>query len=450
MKTLSPADQVFLWLEKRQQPMHVGGLHIFKFPEGAGPEYVTDLAQQLRAYTNPEPPFNQRLKFKFGNYYWEDDKYFDLEHHFRHEGLPKPGRNRELFSLTSAHHSNLMDRKRPLWESHLIEGIRGRKFAFYHKVHHSMVDGIAAMRMTLRSYSFDPLTSDMPPLWSLKPEVHKKLPPVPGDFVYNLRHLLGEAGKQIGTLPALTREISTSILKARKNPDNVSIFNAPQCILNSKITGSRRFAAQSYSLEKFKTLARKYEATINDIVVAVCASALRSYLASIRELPDRPLIAMVPMSVRKDDNESGNQVAMILANLGTHIPDPLQRLEVIKNSIEKSKNRFRHMSQEEAINFSALTLAPTALNMMTGLAPQLQAFNVIISNVPGPDKPMFWNGALLEGLYPVSIPVDHVALNITLLSYADHLEFGLTACRRTLPSMQRLLDYIALGIKELE
>ncbi|WP_020407699.1 WS/DGAT/MGAT family O-acyltransferase [Hahella ganghwensis] len=450
MKPLSPVDQVFLWLEKRQQPMHVGGLHIFSFPEGAGSKYMTELAELMRSYTDPQPPFNQKLFFRLGQYYWETDKQFDLEHHFRHEALPKPGRIRELLSHVSAEHSNLMDRERPLWETHLIEGIRGRRFAFYHKAHHCMVDGIAAMRMTLKSYSFDPERSDMPPIWSMKSDKRPRAELTPGDTIQSIAHFLEGAGKQIATIPTLAREMTKAIAKSRRDEDFVSIFNAPKCVLNQKITGSRRFAAQSYPIARIKAIGKVFGATVNDVVLAVCGSALRNYLISLRELPDRPLIAMVPMSIRKDDSDSGNQVAMILANLGTHVADPAHRIEIIQNSVSEAKTRFKQMTQDEAVNYTALTLAPTGINMLTGLAPKLQAFNVIISNVPGPDKPMYWNGARLEGLYPVSIPVDRVALNITLLSYVDNLEFGLTACRRTLPSMQRLLDYLESGIKELE
>ena len=238
--------------------------------------------------------------------------------------------------------------------------------------------------------------------------------------------------------------------QARTNPDYTSAFEAPPSILNERITGSRRFAAQSYPLERFKAIAKKADATLNDVVMAVCGSALRNYLLSLNALPVKPLIAMVPMSMRKDDSDSGNQIAMILATLGTHLSDPSERLYSIKRSVKESKDRYKDMSLEEAINYTALTLAPAGLNMLTGLSSRLQAFNVVISNVPGPKKPLYWNGARVEGMYPVSIPLDRIALNITLVSYVDSLEFGFTACRRTLPSMQRLLDYVELGISELE
>ncbi|MEQ8258954.1 MAG: wax ester/triacylglycerol synthase family O-acyltransferase [Alcanivorax sp.] len=451
MKTLSPVDQLFLYLEKRQQPMHVAGLQLFSFPEGAGPKYVSELARSIREYSSPEPPFNQRLTRRFGQYQWMEDQQFDMDHHFRHEALPKPGRIRELLSLVSAEHSNLLDRERPLWEAHLIEGIRGRQFALYTKVHHSVVDGISAMRMGMRALSPDPEERDLPPVWAYKPKKRGRgLPSNPVDAVSSLARLTTGASRQIATVPALAREIYSVTQKAKDDPNFVSIFQAPDTILNQCITGSRRFAAQSYSLDRLKRLSGAFNCTLNDVVLSMCGHALREYLISQNALPDRPLIAMVPMSLRKDDSAGGNQIAMILANLGTHICDPANRLRVVQASVREAKKRFAQMSPEEILNFTALSMAPTGLNLLTGLAPKWRAFNVIISNVPGPREPLYWNGARLEGMYPVSIVLDRIALNMTLTSYRGQIEFGLIACRRTLPSMQRLLDYLEQSIRELE
>ena len=451
MKTLSPVDQLFLYLEKRQQPMHVAGLQLFSFPEGAGPKYVSELARSIREYSSPEPPFNQRLIRRFGQYQWMEDQQFDMDHHFRHEALPKPGRIRELLSLVSAEHSNLLDRERPLWEAHLIEGIRGRQFALYTKVHHSVVDGISAMRMGMRALSPDPEERDLPPVWAYKPKKRGRgLPSNPVDAVSSLARLTTGASRQIATVPALAREIYSVTQKAKDDPNFVSIFQAPDTILNQCITGSRRFAAQSYSLDRLKRLSAAFNCTLNDVVLSMCGHALREYLISQNALPDRPLIAMVPMSLRKDESAGGNQIAMILANLGTHICDPANRLRVVQASVREAKKRFAQMSSEEILNFTALSMAPTGLNLLTGLAPKWRAFNVIISNVPGPREPLYWNGARLEGMYPVSIVLDRIALNMTLTSYRDQIEFGLIACRRTLPSMQRLLDYLEQSIRELE
>ena len=321
----------------------------------------------------------------------------------------------------------------------------------YTKVHHSVVDGISAMRMGMRALSPDPEERDLPPVWAYKPKKRGRgLPSNPVDAVSSLARLTTGASRQIATVPALAREIYSVTQKAKDDPNFVSIFQAPDTILNQCITGSRRFAAQSYSLDRLKRLSGAFNCTLNDVVLSMCGHALREYLISQNALPDRPLIAMVPMSLRKDDSAGGNQIAMILANLGTHICDPANRLRVVQASVREAKKRFSQMSPEEILNFTALSMAPTGLNLLTGLAPKWRAFNVIISNVPGPREPLYWNGARLEGMYPVSIVLDRIALNMTLTSYRGQIEFGLIACRRTLPSMQRLLDYLEQSIRELE
>lgn len=452
MKALSPVDQVFLWLEKRQQPMHVGGLQLFSFPEDAPDDYVAQLADQLREETIVTPPFDRRLGSRFGQPVWVEDEQLDLEHHFRFEALPTPGRVRELLSFVSAEHSHLMDRERPMWEFHLIEGLKDRQFAVYTKVHHSLVDGVSAMRLFQRMLSQDPEQRGMPPIWSLPRRSRSRS----GDddegpsMWRNVAHLLGESGKQLGTVPAVTKALLNTVNRARKDPAYDSIFHAPRCVLNGKITGSRRFAAQSYDLKRIRAVCTAFGTTVNDVVMTMCATALRTYLMNQDALPEKPLVAMVPVSLRTDDSSGGNQVGIILASLGTHLNDAAERLRYIHEDVKASKQRYAAMSPEEILNYTALLLAPASFNLLTGLAPKWQTFNVVISNVPGPKEPSFWNGARLEGMYPVSIAMDRIALNMTLTSYCDQVEFGLIGCRRTLPSLQRMLDYLEDGLSELE
>jgi len=451
MKPLSPMDQMFLWLEKRQQPMHVGGLMLFSYPEGAQQKYITELAKHLREFKTPQSPFNKRLISRMGQYYWSEDDHFDLEHHFRHEALPKPGRIRELLSWVSAEHSHLMDRKRPLWECHLIEGVRGKRFALYTKTHHALMDGVSGMRLLTRALSVDPSTTDLPPFWTLPPKMRKRSPAAGHPFSNHMEQMLGNVGRQIRSAPGVAMELAKGALhKTSAGPDHVSVFQAPQSIFNQTITGSRRFAAQSIQIKRIKKLAKVFDATVNDIVLAICGSALRDYLISQQALPNKPLIAMVPMSLRHDESEGGNQVASILANLGTHLSDPTHRLKAIKHSVNEAKARLAHMSKEQILNYTALTLMPSFFHLVTGLRPEWQTFNVVISNVPGPREPLYWNGAKLEEMYPLSIPINRIALNITLVSYVDQLEFGFTACRRTLPSMQKLIGFLEKGIEALE
>lgn len=448
MKPLSPVDQLFLFIERRQQPMHVAGLQLFSFPDGAGDDYVQGVGEFMRQFDQPEPPFDQYLATRLGLRHWDEDDQFDIDHHFRHEALPRPGRIRELLARVSAEHSNLLHRDRPLWQAHLIEGLSNRRFALYTKVHHALMDGTAAMRLAARSLSTDPHKREVPPIWATPPSSRSARPSEPNEGP--MERLAGLLGKQIGTIPALARELGKLTHKEHRNPAHVSIFQAPLSPLNERITGSRRFAAQSYALARFRALAKAFDATVNDVVLAACSGALRRYLEGIDALPSEPLIALVPISLRKDDSTEGNQIAMILANLATHLTDPAERMRTIKASVQESKDRYAQMSPEESLNFAALMLAPTFLNMVTGLAPQLHAFNVVISNVPGPRETLYWNGAKLIGLYPVSLVIDRMALNITLTSYVDSLEFGIIGCRRTLPSMQRLLDHLERALIDLE
>ncbi|MGM0772897.1 MAG: WS/DGAT/MGAT family O-acyltransferase [Pseudomonadota bacterium] len=450
MKPLSPVDQVFLWLEKRQQPMHVGGLQLFSFPEDAPDDYVAQLADQLRERCIVTPPFDQRLSNRFGQPFWVEDEHLDLEHHFRFEALPTPGRIRELLAFVSAEHSHPMDRERPMWEFHLIEGLKDRQFAVYTKIHHSLVDGVSAMRLFQRMLSTDPDQRSMPPIWALPPRSHKDAEDNGPSMWRNVAHLLGESGRQLGTVPAVSKALLSTVNRARKDPAYDSIFHAPQCVLNGKITGSRRFAAQSYCLKRIRAVCKAYDTTVNDVVMAMCATALRTYLMNQDALPEKPLVAMVPVSLRKDDSSGGNQVGIILASLGTHLNDAAERLRYIHEDVKASKERYAAMSPEEILNYTALLLAPAGFNLLTGLAPKWQTFNVVISNVPGPKEPSYWNGARLEGMYPVSIAMDRIALNMTLTSYCDQIEFGLIGCRRTLPSLQRMLDYLEEGLAELE
>jgi diacylglycerol O-acyltransferase len=444
MRALGPIDQAFLWLERRQQPMHVGGLMLFKIPPNADANFVQDIAAQFKAVTPPVSPFNQRLEGMF----WEEDEEFDLEHHFRHIALPEPGRVRELLAYVSQSHSSLLDRAKPLWECHLIEGIEGNRFALYFKMHHAVIDGVAGMRIAQKSLSVDPNHKTAVPLWAIKRD---KRPKAETTALNNFAETINNLRHQASSVPKVAKELYQAIKASYEHdPDYVSVFQAPKSILNQRVSGSRRFAAQSYDLPRIKAISKKLGVTINDVVMAMCSGALRTYLLYLDALPKKPLIAMVPMSLRQDDSDAGNQITMILANLGTHLADPMQRLDIIHRSVQNAKDRFSRMSPSEIMAYSALVYSICGLNLMTGIAPKLQAFNVVISNVPGPKETMYWNGAELDGFYPVSIVLDGMALNMTLTSYVDSLEFGLIACRKALPSMQRLLGYLDDALDELE
>jgi diacylglycerol O-acyltransferase len=448
LKPLSPLDQMFLLLERRTQAMHVGGLELLTPPKGAKAGWLDRQLARLREATQPKAPFNQRLTRRLGSWHWIEDERFDLGAHLHHHALPQPGRIRELLALVSELHAVPLDRARPLWEFHVIEGLEDGRFAIYAKIHHAMVDGIAAMRMLRKALSED-VAADTPPPWTTARRKPAGDAP-PQGALSNTALLMANFREQAASLPAVSRELYRAIREGRDNPDHVSAFQAPRCILNQRISSARRFAAQSYDLPRIRAIGKAHRVTVNTIVLAMCGSALRRYLLDLDALPAKPLIAMVPLSLRRDDSDEGNQIAMILARLGTDLADPLERLAQIQRSVEDARSRCARMGPTATVNYVATVMAPAGINIATGIAPRWQSFNVIISNVPGPKRPLHWNGARLDGMYPVSIITSGLALNITLTSYVDKLEFGVIACPRALPHVQRLLDYFEQGLAELE
>lgn len=445
MRPLHPIDFIFLSLEKRQQPMHVGGLFLFQIPEHAPASFIQDLVTDIRnSKSTPVAPFNNYLNGLF----WDEDEEFDIDHHFRHIALPQPGRIRELLSYISQEHSALIDRAKPLWTCHIIEGIEGNRFAMYFKIHHAMVDGVAGMRLLEKSFSKDPTTKHITPPWCVENKRAKRLKEPKSS---KIKKVLTTIKGQIEAAPTVIQELTKTVLNDMgKNPDYVSSFQAPSSILNQRVSSSRRFAAQSFELDRLRTISKALGVTINDIVLAICSGALREYLVSQDSLPKKPLIAMVPASIRDDDSDVSNRITMILANLGTHKEDPLERLNIVQRSVQNAKQRFKRMNANQILNYSAFVYGPAGLNILSGMMPKRQAFNLVISNVPGPREPLYWNGAQLDALYPASIVLDGQALNITMTSYQDKLEVGLIACRHALPKMQNLLTHLEDEIIKFE
>lgn len=452
MRLLTAVDQLFLILESRKQPMHVGGLFLFELPEdaqGAEHNFVYELVKQMQnSEVPPSFPFNQVLENLI---FWKEDKHFDVEHHFHHVALPKPARVRELLMYVSREHGRLLDRAMPLWECHVIEGVQPdtedgpERFALYFKIHHSLVDGIAAMRLLQKTLSQSPTETVTLPVWSLvarhRNQINAASPAK--------RSAFGIVKEQLSTIKPVFTELLDN-LKNYGDDDYVGTFDAPMSILNKRISASRRIAAQSYDIKRFHDIADKLEVSRNDVVLAVCAGAIRRYLISMKALPTKPLIAFVPMSLRSDNSTAGNQLSFVLANLGTHLDDPMRRMKLIHRSMNNGKRRFRRMTQAQVINYSAIAYAWEGINLATGLFPKKQAFNLIISNVPGSEKPLYWNGARLQALYPASVVLNGQAMNITLASYLDKIEFGITACSKTLPHVQDMLLLIEEELQLLE
>ena len=308
-----------------------------------------------------------------------------------------------------------------------------------------MVDGIAAMRLLERSLSTLPDDRFMLPFWSLSTKYRSQI-----DAILPIHKPAWTIIKeQLGTIKPVAREILRGF-KHRHRNNFISTFDAPKSLLNQRISSARSLAMRSFDKTRFANVAQKFDITTNDVILAVCAGALREYLLSQNALPDKPLIAFVPISLRQDNSSLGNQLSFLLTNLGTHESSPIARLKTIKSSINDGKKRFSRMTQAQVINYSALTYGWAGINLATRAYPAKQAFNLIISNVPGDNTPLYLNGARLTGIFPASVLFDGQALNITLANYQDKLDFGITACISTLPNIDKLPDLIEKHIAEYE
>ena len=444
MKPLGTVDTSFLLAENRMMPMHTGGLMLFSYPEGVHEDW---LHQTLSGNDDPEAvqyPFNQKLAWplrRLGLPHWVLDDNLDTQYHVRHSALPKPGRYREMFSLVSRLHSTRLHRDRPLWEAHIIEGVEESRFALYIKTHHSMIDGVGAMRMLRACLSADPNEQDMPAPWNMpRPRRQPSASPDPRGAV------AATAGAMGGVLKF------AAAVRHRDKHGMIAPFQTPLTILNGRVTGSRRLVAQSWSLLRIKTVAKALNATINDVILAMSGGALRRYLIDQGALPDEPLTAMTPVSFRPADADiEGNSFSVVFASLATELGDPLDRLRAIQNSMGEAKRLLRGMNAADIPIFTTIVALPVLVPHLLRLSGRTRpTFNVTVSNVPGPQEQLYWNGAPLEGMYPLSIVTHGQALNITVTSCGDSLDFGIVACRRSVPSAQRLIDHLDEALVELE
>ena len=453
MAIMPVTDSMFLLAESREHPMHVGGLQLFELPDGAGPDYVSEFHRQLLSLVDVSPLFRRRPRGPVGSvgqFAWTGDDHLDLEYHVRLSGLPRPGRVRELLELTSRLHGYLLDRHRPMWEFTVMEGLQGNRFATYTKAHHALLDGVSALRLLQSSLSEDPSDMTVRPPWSprVRTDVFGSSRDRDHDSAFDPIRAITDLAKEVRGFGSATVKL---VNEAFREQSATLSFQAPRSMFNVPITGARRFAAQGWPLDRIKAVLKATGTTMNDVMLAMCAGALRRYMLDLGTLPEKPLVAAIPMSLRTDKSVGGNAIGLILCDLATDRAEPLDRLTTIHESMLKGKAVYHGMSRLQITALSALPLIPLAVGTIPGLTRITPpAFNVLISNVPGPRKPLYWNGARMQGVYPLSIPYEGQALNITVTSYAGSLEFGLTGCRRTVPHLQRLLGLLDESLEELE
>tara|TARA_R110002167_G_scaffold51425_11_gene148846 strand:- start:2854 stop:4275 length:1422 start_codon:yes stop_codon:yes gene_type:complete len=445
---LNALDLAFLSLEKQRTPVNVASLTIFDIPEDYQGNFTRDLIEQLERQP-AGPPFNQKLSSVHTATLpsWVVDENFDIHYHVRHSALPRPGTRADLLELVSRLHSRLLNRERPLWEFHLIEGLENNQFALYMKMHHAAIDGMGGIEIMENCFSLSPNEEVKAP-WSGMQKYRKSAGNDSLGLLAKTNKMIGEVSSGAKMVQDLSKMFMSQGLKAVGISNNSSPvpFSAPKSIFNVPITGARRFAVKSLPLSEIKALGKQAGATVNDIILALCSGALRKYMQEKNALPKKSLIASVPVSVRQV-NRSGNQITYVIANLATNEPDTMTRLAKIAASTVDAKKELGDVSADAATNFAVIAQGLVAvmnqLNMTSLIPP---AANVTVSNVPGPRQALYFGKAKLKSTYPLSVLIDGQSLNITVVSYRDSIDFGLMACRDTIPDVNVLADYIEAAV----
>lgn len=449
-------DAVWLALESRDTPMHIGGLYEFTLPDNASGDFLSQEFRRMRAARRIPPPWNLELLHPplAGSRIpvMRESRDVDLDYHVRHSALPRPGGQRELGELISRLHAHQLDRRRPLWEVHLIEGLERNRFAIYNKIHHSLVDGVSAMRLITRALSADPARRGMDWFWTVGAGARTSEEPKLTESSGPVRTIASLAEGAVANLAAVSRlalKFGSTVLAdgALQAP-----YRAPHSPLGGHLANHRRFATQRYELDDLKVCAKATQSTVNDVVLYLCGTALRRYLEEHAVTPTSPLTAGIPVSLRRaDDQGTGTDLSFIVANLGTNVADPLERLDVIKRSTAEAKAQFQSIPPGARASQTIVVNGIYMAALVVGLGARAPVpFSLPISNVPGPPELLYCNGSRLDAVFPVSLLTHGNALNITCISYASTINFGLTGARDSLPHLQHLALYMADALTELK
>ena len=450
MQKLSFQDAFFLRAESPNCPFHVASLMILSPPPKASADYFRKLAQSLGQLNELWPVFGRRLKDPDNqrSLYWIEAEDYDPNDHVLHYRLPKKGNLEDLLTLTARAHEQVLDRTRPLWQVHLIEGLPGKKFAIYFKVHHALVDGVGGLKMIREMFSTNPEAHLQHQIDSPKERhTHDK-----GSLTEAFKHSLDVVLKQsraVSEASNMLLGMGLDSLLGKKDRPQIP-FSAPRSLFNQCLDTRRRFIVTELPINTLHEIGKHHGGTINDVLVAICGSALREYLLDVCALPKRSLDAGLPVSIKGVNQAEGNQLSFIICPFATDEKDPVKRLRLIIKATRKAKWELAHMSAEGNEDLATMTMIPFLLLSLTHTSQRVPpVFNAIVSNVPGSKEQLFFEGAKLESLYPLSIVTDGMGLNITAISYADKLCLGLTCAPGSEPFVESLGDRIQQGFKTL-
>jgi diacylglycerol O-acyltransferase len=461
MERLSGVDAMFLYVENPSHHMHVSMVSVFD-PAGMPGGYSFDKVRALVASRLPRiPMFRRRLvpvPFHLGHPIWITDPDFDFDYHLRRVAVPSPGDLAQLCELAGDFVSRPLDRSRPLWEMWIVEGLEGGNIGVLAKVHHSMIDGVSGAEIMVHLFDLtpEPAPEEASPLAELEPE-H-----VPSD-VEMVTHAVVSAARRparmLRLIPATVRAVAgvARVRRSSSGPKMPAPLTAPRTPFNAALTPHRNVAATRLALADVKTVKRAFGCTVNDVVLALCGGALRRYLGKLGELPDKPLIAVVPISVRAEgvQTEGSNAVSAMFTTLATHIDDPAERIRCIHDTTKEAKEEHKAIGAALLTDWAEFA-APAVFTRASRLYSSMKladhhrpVHNVIVSNVPGPPFPLYLAGARLVMLCPLGPVMEGAGLNITVLSYMDSIDVGLIACRELVPDIWDLAHHFDDAMDEL-
>ena len=458
MTPLSGLDGAFLHLETSDTPMHVGSLHLFDLPPGYRGEFHANIKRQMKARIHLAPVFTRKLApmpLQFANPVWVEEDRVDLDYHVQRVTLPRPGSHAQLEDCAGRLHSELLDRRRPLWRLYVFDGLESGQAAYYVKVHHAVLDGQAGVLLAQALFDVTakarrlgraaPAPGEHPGLAALAAAALKH---DAGQYIKLLRHL----PDVVRTLAGLFRPLPGPV----KGRLGQSFSFGPKTPLNVPVTAERGFAALSIPIGTLKSLAQAHDAKLNDIVLALCGGALRRYLAAHEGIPKKPLIASMPISLRKPGNtDFTTQATLSLVSLNTDIADPLKRLRAIRDAAGAVKALAQRAKGVMPTDFPSIG-SPWLLHGLaslygrSGIASAMPPLaNVVISNVAGPQVPLYAAGARMATYWPLSIVEHGLGLNITVMSYAGAMGFGFTTARNAVPDARALSAALLEALDEL-
>ncbi len=478
MRQLTALDQQFLALEDSRNYGHVGALSIYDPSTGPNGGLTLPRLQNLIAQRLPlVPPFRWRLAevpFNLDYGYWLDDSDFDLEFHVREIALAPPGTDAQLAEQVARIYARPLDRSRPLWELYLIHGLPDHRIAVMSKIHHAVIDGMSGAEIMGALFDMTSEGRDPPPPLPASGDAR------PSDLGMLARGMLG--------LPRYPLRLIGSVPRALPNIDEVPTLSGipglkaagrvastaqrtlgrgrvvgqvdltpPRTSFNGRVSPHRRYAFGQLPLNDVKELKHHYGCTVNDVVVAICAGAARRWLIAHDELPDGPLVAQIPVSVRRKEEQGtyGNRILLMTAPLHTDIEDPVDRLVKTHEALVEMKERHRALPAEllqDANQFIPPAVFSRAARLTFSLSASRAgrpAWNLVISNVPGPQFPLYMAGARMEAHYPISVITDGMGLNITVMSYCGRLDFGIIADREQMPDVWSLIGWLGEALEEL-